>query len=330
MKKYVDLKSLCIFVLFAAVVALIFFPCQVRAQQYPARAITLVVPYAPGGVTDLGARVLAEAMQKHLKQPVVVVNKPGGGTTIGGNAVATAKPDGYTLGFFPTSAAIPEVFSYFYEAPYTSKDLQTVSHVAGPVLAVTVKADSPINTLKDLVEYARKNPDTKVATHGKSTLGFLVMATIGKAENVRFIDVPFAGDSLITPAILGGHVLVGTPAYPAIKSLLDAKKLKVLALCIKKRAEFAPDIPTVVELGYKLAFVSFLGVYGPKGLPADIVKKLDTVNAQVTKDLDFRAKMNNMGTNVAYESTAPFEKTQAMYKENLQAFFKEQGLVKGK
>jgi tripartite-type tricarboxylate transporter receptor subunit TctC len=302
----------------------------VEAKEYPERAITLVVPYAPGGVTDLGARALADAMQKQLKQPVVVVNKPGGGTTIGGNAVAAARPDGYTLGFFPTSAAIPEVFGYFYEAPYSSKDLQTIAHVAGPVLAVTVKADSPFNSIKDLVEYAKKNPDVKVATHGKSTLGFLVMATIGKAENVRFTDVPFAGDSLITPAILGGHVLVGTPAYPAIKSLLDAKKLKVLALCIEKRAEFAPDIPTVVELGYKLAFVSFLGVYAPKGTPAEIVKRLDAVISGVTKEADFRSKMHGMGTIVTYESTVPFEKTQAAYKANLELFFKEQGLVKGK
>src|SRR4030065_1186854 len=103
------------------------FVPEIAAASYPARTITLVVPYAPGGVTDLGARALAEAMERHLKQPVVVVNKPGGGTTIGGNAVVTSKPDGYTLGFFPTSASIPEVFTHFYQAPYSSKDLKPVS-----------------------------------------------------------------------------------------------------------------------------------------------------------------------------------------------------------
>ena len=301
---------------------------EIHAASYPERTITLVVPYAPGGVTDLGARALAEAMEKHLKQPVVVVNKPGGGTTIGGNAVATAKPDGYTLGFLPTSASLPEVFTYFYEAPYSSKDLKPVSRILAPVLAITVKEDAPWNNLKDLVDAARKSPGMKMGTHGKSTLGYLVMVTVGKAEKVHFVDVPFDGDSKIVPAILGGHVPVGTPAFPAIKSLLDGKKLKVLALCIERRAEFAPDIPTVVELGYKLAFVSYLGVFGPKGLPDEVVKKIDEVVHKISEEKDFRSKINNMGTQLNYETTVSFEKSLSRYRENLQAFFKEEGLTK--
>lgn len=304
------------------------FVTEIHAASYPDRTITLVVPYAPGGVTDLGARALAEAMEKHLKQPVVVVNKPGGGTTIGGNAVATAKPDGYTLGFLPTSASLPEVFTYFYEAPYSSKDLKPVSRILAPVLAITVKEDALWNSLKDLVEFARKNPGMKMGTHGKSTLGYLAMTTVAKAEKVNFIDVPFDGDSKIVPAILGGHVPVGTPAFPAIKSLLDAKKVKVLALCIERRADFAPETPTVVELGYKLAFVSYLGVFGPKGLPDEVVKKLDEVVRKISEEQGFRTKVNNMGTQLNYEPTASFEKTLLRYRENLQVFFKEEGLVK--
>ncbi len=301
---------------------------KIHAATYPERAITLMVPYAPGGVTDLGARALAEAMEKYLKQPVVVQNRPGGGTTIGGNAVATAKPDGYTLGFLPTSASLPEVFTYFYEAPYSSKDLRPVCRILAPVLAITVKEDAPWNSLKDLVESARKNPGMKMGTHGKSTLGYLAMTTVGKAEKINFIDVPFDGDSKIVPAILGGHVPVGTPAFPAIKSLLDAKKVKVLALCIERRADFAPEIPTVVELGYRLAFVSYLGVFGPKGLPDDIVKKLDEVVHMISEEQTFRTKINNMGTQLNYETTASFEKSLTRYRESLQSFFKEEGLMK--
>ncbi len=316
---------LCLFI--TSLLVLSFNP-KIHAATYPERAITLVVPYAPGGVTDLGARALAEAMEKYFKQAVVVQNKPGGGTTIGGNAIVTAKPDGYTLGFLPTSASLPEVFTYFYEAPYSSKDLRPVCRILAPVLAITVKEDAPWNSLKDLVEYARKNPGLKMGTHGKSTLGYLAMTTVAKAEKVSLVDVPFDGDSKIVPALLGGHVPVGTPAFPAIKSLLDAKKVKVLALCIEKRADFAPEIPTVVELGYKLAFISYLGVFGPKGLPDDLVKKIDEVVHKISEEQAFRTKINNMGTQLNYETTDSFEKSLIRYRENLQSFFKEEGLVK--
>jgi tripartite-type tricarboxylate transporter receptor subunit TctC len=303
-------------------------PASTCAAEYPDRSITLVVPFAPGGVTDLGARALAEGMEKYLKKPIVVVNRPGGGTTIGGNAVATAKPDGYTLGFFTTPTSIPEIYTYFTEAPYSSKDLKPVCRIMTPVLAITVKADSPWNSVKDMVEAARKSGGLKVGTHGKSTLGYLAMRTIGKADKVTFTDVPFGGDTQIVPAILGGHIAVGTPAFPAIKALLDAKQVKVLALLLEKRADFAPNIPTVVEQGYKLSHTSYLGIFVPKGTADDIVVKLNDTVAKVAQEADFRAKVNTMGTQLHYEATAAFQKSIGQYRDTLATFFKEEGFVK--
>ncbi len=324
-----QLAKRCGLLLLAVVFTLTLAPAsQSRAAEYPDRTITLIIPYPPGGVTDLGARALAENMERYLKKPVVAVNRPGGSTTIGGNAVATAKPDGYTLGFFPSSASIPETYTYFYEAPYSSKDLRPVSKVGIPVLTIAVKGDSPINSVKDLVEYARKNPGAKIGIHGKSTQGYLVMKSIAKAENLNLIDVPFDGDTKIVPAILGGHVPAGTPAYPAVVSLIDAKQIKVLALLIEKRAEFAPNIPAIVELGYKFASGSYLGVFAPKGTPDDVVKKLNDVIGRITQEAQFRAKIHGMGTQVSFEETRNFEKSINQYKEALQVFFKEEGLVK--
>src|SRR4030067_3772133 len=140
-----------------------FFGADLYASSstYPDRTVTMVVPYPAGGVTDLSARALAERMEKHLKQPVVVVNKVGGRATVGGFAVVTAKPDGYTLGFFPIASSLPEVFSYFYDAPYSSKDLRPISRVAGTAMSFAVKVDAPWNSFKDIVEFARKNPRMK-------------------------------------------------------------------------------------------------------------------------------------------------------------------------
>jgi tripartite-type tricarboxylate transporter receptor subunit TctC len=328
MRKGKSLTMVGIVLVSLAFVLTLFARGQSIAVEYPDRAITMVVPYPPGGVTDLGARALAEAMERHLKKPVVVVNKPGGATTIGGNAVVTAKPDGYTLGYFPSSASIPEVYTYFYQAPYSSKDLRPVSKVTIPVLTIAVKGDSPLNSVKDLVEYARKNPGTKIGIHGKSTQGYLVLRTIARADNVSLVDVPFDGDTKIVPAILGGHVPAGTPAYPAVGPLIDAKQIKVLALLIEKRADFAPNVPAIVELGYKFASGSYLGVFAPKGTPDDVVRKLNDVITKIAQEPEFRAKIHNMGIQVSFEDTKLFEKSINHYKESLQVFFKEEGLVK--
>jgi tripartite-type tricarboxylate transporter receptor subunit TctC len=303
--------------------------CGELHAAYPERTITVVVPYAAGGVTDLAARAISEALEKQLNQPVVVVNKPGGRATIGGQAVVTANPDGYTLGFFPIAACLPEVFTYFFSAPYSSKDFKPISCVAATAMAYAVKADAPWNNMKDLVEYARKNPGVKVGSPGKQTLPYMAMVGVAKKENVNFVDVPFGGgDAETTPALLGGHIPVGAIDYSAIKSLVDAKKLKVLAVCTEKRVDFAPTVPSMGELGYKLAYVSVLGLFGPKDLPGDLVKKIDELVGKISKGEDFRTKMKDMSIQPYYEDSATYQRSLMRYKESMQAFFKEQGLVK--
>jgi tripartite-type tricarboxylate transporter receptor subunit TctC len=305
-----------------------WFTPHAAGSDYPNKPISIVIGVPPGGSTDMAARVLAQFMEKQLKQPVVIVNKPGAAGTIGGYAVVSAKPDGYTLGYFPGSGSIPEIYSYFYAAPYSSNDLRPVCRVHVPVITIAVKADAPWNNLKELVEHARKNPGMKFGHIGKSTLQYVVMATISRAENLRMIDVPFDGDSTMVPALLGGHIPVGTPVLYVIKSLLDGKKLKVLAVCLQKRAPSAPDIPTVAEAGYKLAYVPFFGLYAPRKTPDEIVKKLDDVVRKIAEDKEFQEKNKAMDMPVEYEDVASFEKYLVHYKENIQSFFKNEGLVK--
>lgn len=303
-----------------------FFPDKADAA-YPDRPITIVVPYSPGGGLDLAARALADSMEKHLKQSVVIMNKPGGATTIGGNTIVTAKPDGYTLGYFPTPTIIPEVFNYFYEAPYASKDLKAICQVTVPVLTISVK-EGTFKTLKELVEYVRKNPGAKMGTHGKSGLAYIVMTTIAKTEKIKFIDVPFAGDSAIVPAILGDHITVGNPGYAAIKSLVEAKKMKPLALILDRKVDFAPDVPTVVDLGYKLGFLSSHGFFGPKDLPDNIVKTLNDMVQKIADEKEFQTKIWNTSQIIDFQNTDRYRKTIEKDKDVLKAFFKEESFVK--
>ncbi|MBM4314196.1 MAG: tripartite tricarboxylate transporter substrate binding protein [Deltaproteobacteria bacterium] len=294
---------------------------------YPERPITVVVPYAPGGGLDLAARALADSMEKHLKQPLVILNKPGGATTIGGNTVVMAKPDGYTLGYFPTPTIIPEVFSYFYEAPYSSRDLRAICQATLPVLTISVK-EGTFKSLKELVEYVRKQPGAKMGTHGKSGLAYIVMTTIAKSEKIKLIDVPFAGDSAIIPAILGDHITVGNPGYAAIKALVEAKKIRPLALILDRKVDFAPEVPTVVDLGYKLGFLSSHGFFGPKDLPGAVVKTISEVVEKVAAEKEFRTKIWNTSQIIDFQGTDTYTRTIEKDKEVLKAFFREEGFVK--
>ncbi len=317
---------LSVVVFLAGVVATV--PGSARAAGYPEKAVTVVVPLNPGGNMDLNARALTGVMEKELKQPVVVVNKPGGAMTIGGYAVASAKPDGYTLGFFSVGASIPEVFSYFYQAPYSSNDLKPVCRVGTPVLTISVRSDAPYNSLKELVEYARKNPRMKFGDVGKSGTGYSVMATIAKTEKLELVEVPLEGDGPTVTGILSGQIPIGLPAYSAVKALVDAGKIKVLALCVDKRAPFAPNVPAVVELGYKPPYIPYLGLFAPKGTPDAVVKRLEEVVQKASGDKDFQNKVREVDNLLSFENTASFDATLQRYKKQIHAFFKEEGMVK--
>jgi tripartite-type tricarboxylate transporter receptor subunit TctC len=301
---------------------------QAASPEYPNRTINIIVPFPPGGTTDLGARALAESMEKHLKNPVVVVNKVGGATTVGGYTVASAKPDGYTLGFFPPGASIPEAYAFFQEAPYTSKDLKHICAVVAPLISVAVREDAPWNSFKELIEYAKKNPGLKVGTGGKHTAQHMLVTTLNKMEKTGWVAVPFSGDATNLPALLGGHTSIAMMDYSALKSLVEAKKVRVLAVVTDRRAEFLPNVPTVVELGYPLVYIPLLGLNGPKGLPEEIVEKLDNLAGRICKEQDFQAKMRNIPLQMVYENSAAYEKVDMKYKDNILSFFKEEGLVK--
>jgi tripartite-type tricarboxylate transporter receptor subunit TctC len=299
------------------------------ADDYPSKSITIVVPMVAGGQFDLGARVLAAAMEKQLKQPVVVVDKPGAAGTIGTYSVVSSKPDGYTLGYLHNSAAVPEIYSFFYAAPYSSNDLVPICRVHMLLNVIAVKGDAPWNSMKELVEYARKNPGAlKFGHNGKASSQYVIMSTIAKAEKLNLVDVPYDGDGAVIPALLGGHVPVGLPAYAVIKSQVAAKKLKILATCTEKRSPDLPDVPSLGELGYKLPYVVSVALYGPKKLPDGVVKKLDDTVRKIVADKEFQKKNAEMDMIIAYEDATGFQNEMSRFKENVSTFFKEQGMVK--
>lgn len=296
--------------------------------EYPEKPITIVVPYPAGGVMDLTARALADSMTGYVAHPVLVVNKTGAGATIGGAAVAAAAPDGYTLGFFPVAAAVPEVFRFAYSAPYTSNDLLPISAVAATAMSFAVKADSPIKSMKDVIDLARSGGGLFIGTPGKQTLPSMIMVKMAAKEGVKLEDVPFGGDAKTLPALLGEHVKVGAIDYAALKASVEAGKIRVLAVCTEKRIDLAPDVPTVLELGYDLPYVSSLGLFGPKALPEGVAKKLDELIALIVKEPKFVQRMKEMSIQISYKDGAVYQKALVRDRDNLETFFTQQGMYK--
>ena len=294
--------------------------------EYPEKTITIIVPYPAGGVTDLTARALADGLAKRVPQPVVVLNKPGAGATIGGGAVAAAAPDGYTLGFFPLAAVVPEVFRFRYSAPYTTTDLKAIAAVAATAMSFAVKADAPLKSMGDVVALARRQNGVQIGTPGPQTLPSMIMVQMSAKERVKLDEISFGGDAKTLPALLGGHIQVGAIDYAALRSSVEAGKIRVLAVCTEKRVDFLPNVPTVLELGYPLPYVSSLGVFGPKTLPPQLVKKLEELVAAVVNDPEFVNRMKSLTIQTAYKDSASYQKAVLRDRDNLETFFRQQGM----
>jgi tripartite-type tricarboxylate transporter receptor subunit TctC len=257
----------------AAVAALVVaFPFHVAAQDYPAKPITLIVPFPAGGPTDLALRALGEAAAKHLGQPIIVENKSGGAGTVGpATMAATAKPDGYTIAQMPVTVyRLP----LMQETTWKADDFTYIIHLTGYVFAHIAAADTPFKTWKDVVEYAKKNPGK--VTYGSSGTGgspHLGTEQVAEKDGIKLTHVPFKGAAELHAAVAGGHVMVGAGGASS-KQIVDAGKARFLNVWTAQRQKSFPDVPTLTELGYPFVIDSPFGIAGPKGMDPKVVARL--------------------------------------------------------
>ena len=297
----------------AALTALAVLSTGARGQEpYPARPITLVVPFPPGGVADLTARPVAAAMEKVLKSPVGVVNKTGAAGAVGMQFVATSKPDGYTLLLALSSISIiPEADKLFGRPPaFTVDQFAPIALISADPTILVVPADKPWRTAKDFIEDATRRPG-QIAFSSSGVYGTLHMAMelFSHAAGIRLRHVPYAGAGPALTAILGGHVdaLASGPAVvlPHIKS----GKLRPLAGWGAARVAALPDVPTFKELGYPGAeFYIWAGLFAPRDTPEPVLAKLRGSVRAAVGDPDFRAAMDKLETPVAFKQGEEFRK----------------------
>lgn len=272
--------------------------------KYPTKPITYIVTYAPGGGADITGRALCKIAEGILGQPIVVENKPGGMGAIGTNLMAKAKPDGYTIGgvSFSALALLPLV----REVPYkTKEDFSFICMYADYADAFVVRADAPWKTLKDFIEDARKNPGKLTyTTTGAKGLHHLIIQKVAQVEGVKLRYVPLASDAEMITAVLGGHVDAGF--IGAVAPHIKSGALRGLAVDNLKRWDILPNIPTFTELGYQ-ARPPWIGVIGPKGIPEEILQKLEKAFEKATQDVSFHNVLERIYMLPVYRSGGEFK-----------------------
>jgi tripartite-type tricarboxylate transporter receptor subunit TctC len=292
-----------IFTLVLMTCALTVTAPMVWAQSYPNRPIQLIIPIPAGGGGDVNGRLLVEELIKILGQQIMVVNKPGASDTLGTDALAKSKKDGYTLGYTSSAAMVFARVTNPETVPYDPvKDFDPLgSHTFFP-LAVAVQTGSPWKTFNDLVDYAKKNPGKlRVSTAGVgSTANFDVEIT-QTLTGAEFTHVPFKGGEAVVTALLGGHVELSYDIVGKFMPHVEAGKLRILL--VSRKISFLPNIPTITELGYKRDLLSgWHGMFGPAGLSEEVKKVLIPAIEKAVKQPETKAKIEKVGYAVEYKS----------------------------
>lgn len=273
--------------------------CQLREEKaFPSRAITIICPPAPGGLSDTLTRALAAPAQPLFGVPVVVENKPGGANAVGLNYGAHAQPDGYTVTYVVAELAI---LPHLGLSPISPDAFDLLARTNYNPAAVTVRADSRWRTLSDLLADARAHPETVHAGNsGTGSVWHLAAVALQEAGGAKFKHVPFGGAAPAVQALLGGHVDVVCVSPTEVQAHVEAGKLRMLAVLTTQRDPLFPNVPCARELGYDLDIGAWGGLALPKGVPPDRRHKLLEGFRQAFESPEFRKMMEERGVRLAW------------------------------
>lgn len=280
-------------------------------ENYPTKPVTMIVPFPPGGVADIVGRPLAAAMERTLKQPVVVVNRTGAGGAVGMAVVAKSAPDGYTvlmglssISIFPVSDRING------KAPaYEMKDFAPIALVTADPTVLVVRGDSAYHTLKDFVAAAKANP-RKINYSSSGVYGTLhvAMEIFANAAGIQLFHIPYQGGGPAVTALLGGQVEALASGPAAAIGQIKGGKMRALASWSDKRLALLPDLPTFKELGYDAEFYIWSGVFAPAATPGPVIQRLREAVRNAVGDADFRNAMDRVATPISYLDAPEFQK----------------------
>ena len=293
---------LCVFGVFALANA------EVQAQSYPSKPVHLVVPYAAGGPTDLIARAVAQKLEEKLGQPVVVENKPGGGTLIAHQYVSRAEPDGYTLIFAVVAGMVtgPMLQS---APPYDPvSDFTPISVVSVNPLILVASPSSGIDSLSKVIELAKAKPGkVMTASYGSGTPTHLAIECLNPTAKIELTHVPYKGSAPALIDVYGGRVPLMFDVLVSAAANIRAGKLKAIALAQRTRSPLAPDVPTFVEAGLPdFEAITWVGIAAPAKTPKEIVSKLNDALHQILADPALKDRLAGLGGELRWTSAKDF------------------------
>jgi tripartite-type tricarboxylate transporter receptor subunit TctC len=303
------------------------------AETYPTRPILLVVPFPPGGVTDLVGRPLAASMEKALQQPVVVNNKPGAAGAVGNAFVATSEPDGYKVLMTLTSiSVIPEADKLFNRKPaYTLEQLTPIARVSADPTVLAVQASAPWKSVQELVADAKGRPG-QISYSSSGIYGALHVPAemLAIAAGVKLRHVPFSGGGPSTTALLGGHVNFTVQSPSAVSAHVKAEKFRLLAHWGVRKLELFPDLPTLKSLGYDVEYYIWTGVFAPAKTPQAVIGRLRKALADAVADPEFKDAMAKISTPIQYLDQPEFVKFFAEDRKRMADAVRKMGRVEQK
>ncbi len=278
-----------------------------QVDSYPARTITMIVPTAPGGTTDISARMLATPLGAALGQTIVVENKGGGNGNIAASQVKRAPADGYMI--------MMQYSGYHVITPHVSKqqqweqkDFQAVANVISAPQIIVIRADLPFKTFKEFIAFAKVNPGKlNYASSGNGSLQHVTGAMLEQQAGIKMAHIPYKGTGPALQDLLAGQVDITFGTAPPFMQHVATGRLRVLAVTGKTRLPSLPDVPTTAEVGYpKVDATSWFGVFAPAGVPKPIIDKLSSEIAKVVQSPAFKQRAIELGATADYENPKQF------------------------
>jgi tripartite-type tricarboxylate transporter receptor subunit TctC len=286
----------------AAVSALALMAGGVAQAQsaFPEREVTIVVPFNPGGASDMTARIIAKGMEADLGKPVVVVNRAGGSGGVGMSQVARSAPDGYTLSYIPVELVMHKALKLSELSPDSFEFIGQTTMVPA---ALTVPVDAPYNTVADFIKYAKENPGkVRVGNSGTGSIWHIAASALEGNQGVTFNHIPFEGAAPAVTALMGKHIEAVAVNAGEVKAGVDAGKLKILAIMTPERDPAFPDVPTLIESGINLEFAGWGGFAAPNGTTKPILDRLGAALQKAASTDEFKEFITSRGMVVRYRN----------------------------